>query len=170
MCEIWRDIEGYEGCYQVSNFGRVKSLKFCKEKILKAQLVSGGYLAVNLCKECKRKTHTIHRLVAFAFLPNPDNFPFVNHKDENPSNNIVSNIEWCSAEYNTNYGTRNRRIAESNTNHPKFSKQVLCVETGKVYPSTKQVERELGFANTNISAACNGKYKSAYGFHWRYID
>ena len=154
----------------MSSLGRVKSLKFGKEKILKTPLVSGGYLAVNLCKEGKRKTHTIHRLVAFAFLPNPDNLPFVNHKDENPSNNVVSNLEWCSAEYNTNYGTRNRRIAESNTNHPKFSKQVICVETGVIYPSIKQVERKLGFANSNISAACNGKYKRAYGFHWRYID
>ena len=171
--EIWRDIEGYESLYQVSNFGRVKSLNYrhtCKEKLLKAHKDKDGYLRVNLYKEGKKKTYGIHRLVAQAFIPNPDNLPQVNHKDEDKSNNRLDNLEWCSAEYNVNYGSRTKRMAESKTNYPKFSKQVLCVETGVIYPSTKQVERELGFANSNISAVCLGKQKTCGRFHWRYID
>lgn len=171
--EIWKDIVGYEGCYQVSNLGRVKSLNYLqkgKEQILKAQVVSCGYFAVTLSKEGKSKTHTIHRLVAKTFIDNPDNLPQVNHKDEDKTNNRVENLEWCSAEYNVNYGSRTKRQSESQTNYPKFSKRVLCLETGKIYPSTMQVQRELGFANTAISSACNGKLKQAYGFHWKYID
>lgn len=169
MQEIWKDIEGYEGCYQVSNLGRVKSLMYGKEKILKAQVVTNGYLAVSLCKEGKIKKHTIHRLVAKAFIENPDNLPQVNHRDENKTNNTIQNLEWCSAEYNMNYGNRNKRSVESNTNNPKKSKQVLCVETNKIYPSVMQVKREFGFSNSNISKVCLGKIKSAYGYTWRYI-
>lgn len=162
MVEIWKDIEGYCGCYQVSNFGNVKSLNYMhtgREKILKVEKTKCGYLRVIFCKDGKIKRFSVHRLVAQAFIPNPYNLPQVNHIDENKTNNIVSNLQWCSSQYNINYGHRNEKI----------SKKVLCVETGKVYTSTHQVERELGFANSNISRACNGKQKSAYGFHWRYI-
>lgn len=170
MKEIWRDIEGFGDCYQVSNRGIVKSLKFGKERIMKARKNKSGYLSVVLYKDGKKKQLIVHRLVAQAFIPNPYNLPQVNHKDEIKSNNMVENLEWCSRSYNINYGSRTKRMVESNTNHPKKSKQVLCVETGKIYPSTNQVQRELGFYQTNISAACLGKYKQAYGFHWRYID
>lgn len=174
MVEIWSDIEGYENLYQVSNLGRVKALGngICnsKEKILKATKHSCGYLRICLHKYGKAKYYFTHRLVALAFLPNPYNLPQVNHKDEDKTNNRVDNLDWCSADYNMNYGTRNIRSAESNTNHPKKSKKVLCIETGKIYPSTHQVERELGFNYSTISKVCNGKYKTAYGFHWRYID
>lgn len=166
MVEIWRDIEGYENLYQVSNLGRVKSLNYNhtgKEKIMKAKK-DKGYLRVQLYKDGKPKFYSVHRLVATSFLPNPNNLSQVNHIDEDKSNNIVDNLEWCSAKYNSNYGTRIQRIVEKN------NKQVLCVETGVVYPSTMQVEREIGFLQCNISKACCGKYKTAYGFHWRYID
>lgn len=174
MTEIWKDIEGYKNLYQVSNLGRVKSLGNGKthnssERILKVNEIK-GYLVVNLYKEGKRKNYSVHRLVATAFLPNPNILPQVNHKDEDKTNNTFSNLEWCSNEYNHNYGTINKRIAIKNTNNTKKSKRVICVETGKIYPSTKQVERELGFANGNISSACNGKYKTAYGFHWKYTE
>ena len=171
--EIWKDIVGYENLYQVSNLGRVKSLNYLqkgKEQILKGFKVTSGYLAVNLSKDGKSKTHTIHRLVAKTFIENPDNLPQVNHKDECKTNNRLDNLEWCSSKYNCNYGTRNKRQSEILTNYPKFSKQVLCVETGKIYPSAMQVKRELGFAGGNISAVCRGKGKTAYGFHWKYID
>ena len=123
MQEIWKDIEGYEGCYQVSNLGRVKSLdrnvKGNKSnyirtgKILSPKTHRNGYLVVGLCTDRKIKMYYIHRLVAQAFLPNLDRLPQVNHKDENKTNNNVENLEWCSAEYNTNYGTANDRRCES---------------------------------------------------------
>lgn len=174
MKEIWKDVEGYEGCYQVSNFGRVKSLGNGKthnssERILKGNNIK-GYLVVNLSKEGNKKQYLIHRLVAQAFIPNPNKLLQVNHIDEDKTNNKVSNLEWCSAKYNMNYGTRTQRVVENNTNHPNKSKKVICIETGKIYVSTMQVERDLGFAHTNISYACTGRYKTAYGFHWKYID
>lgn len=116
--EEWRDIKGYEGIYQVSNLGRVKSLgngKKRKEKILKQQKTGRwkNYYKVILFKNGIPKTKKIHRLVAEAFIPNPNNYPCVNHKDENPSNNFVENLEWCSYEYNNNYGTKNKRVSET---------------------------------------------------------
>lgn len=166
MIEVWKDIKDYEG-YQVSNEGNVKSLgndRTRKEKLLKPAKNKDGYLRVGLSKNNKRKFYFIHRLVAQAFSPNPDNLPEINHRDEDKTNNNVANLEWCDHRYNNNYGTRNERVAE------KTSKQVLCVETGVVYPSTHQVQRELGFAQSNISSACNGRYKTCGGFHWRYVS
>lgn len=163
--EIWKDIEGYEG-YQISNMGNVKSLgndKAKKEKILKPAKHRCGYLKVNLCKQGKTKTHLIHRLVALHFIQNPNNLPFINHRDEDKTNNAVQNLEWVTPKQNINYGTRNQRVAE------KLSKQVLCVETNKIYPSVNEVERQLGFSNGNIVNVCKGKFKTAYGFHWKYV-
>lgn len=173
--EIYKEIEGYEQLYQISNQGNVKSLgnggsNASKEKILKPNKLKDGYLRVNLCKEGKRKSYLIHRLVAEAFIENPNNYPQVNHKDENPTNNCVENLEFCDAKYNSNYGARNQNIGESNTNNPNKSKLVLCLETGIIYSSTHQVERELGFAQSAISNACNGKYKQAYGYTWKYVS
>lgn len=160
MEEIYKDIEGYAGLYQISNHGNVKSFHTSKEKILKPVKDKDGYLFVGLYKQGKHKKHyKVHRLVAKAFIENPDNLPVVNHKDEDKTNNKVDNLEYCTAEYNINYGTRNQRI----------SKRVLCIETGKIYQSGKQVERELGFFSSYISSACNGKLKQAYGYTWRYV-
>lgn len=169
MKEIFKDIEGYEGVYQISNLGNVKSLKYGKERILKPKKDVGGYLRVTLCKEGKLKHYKIHRLVAEAFIVNPNNLPQLNHKDEDKTNNRVENLEWCTHFYNNNYGTRNQRSVESNTNHPNKSKQVMCLETGKIYPSTHQVERELGYNRGNISKCCTGRYKQAYGYTWKYV-
>ena len=158
--EIWKDIEGYEG-YQISNMGNVKSLKFGKEKILKLiKDKSNGYLRVGLYKEGKLKNHYVHRLVAEAFIENHNNFREINHRDEDKANNCVSNLEWCDRKYNINYGTRTE----------KTSKRVLCLETNKIYPSLKEVQRQTGFAKSNISNACNGKLKQTYGFHWSFLD
>lgn len=166
--EIWRDIEKYEGLYQVSNQGRVKSLKFGKEKILKSGKDKDGYLKVDLCKDGKKKTCQVHRLVAQAFIDNPSNLEQVNHKDEDKTNNNVSNLEWCSAKYNMNYGTHNERVAKA------LSKQVnqysLDDKLIATYPSTMEVERQLGYSNKNISKCCLGKYKQAYKYKWRYAD
>ena len=119
MQEIWKDVAGYEGLYQVSNMGRVKSFcqstKFHKQKefILKPSLINSGYEVVTLYSKEKRKKFQIHRLVATAFIPNPNNLPCVNHKDENKVNNCVSNLEWCTYQYNNNYGTARIRTAET---------------------------------------------------------
>jgi hypothetical protein len=118
MNEIWKDIQGYEGLYQVSNHGRVRS--FAKDvdkgKFLKVEPQSGEckYTQIRLSKNGSCKAYYVHRLVACAFLPNPFNLPEVNHKDENKSNNRVDNLEWTTRKENANYGTRNKRIAEKN--------------------------------------------------------
>ena len=115
--EEWRYIKGYEGKYQISNYGRVKSLKNSKgnyrEKIMNPNDDTHGYLKVNLSKNNKKKTYKIHRLVAIHFIDNPNNYECVNHKDENKQNNRVENLEWCTKKYNTNYGTTQKRHSET---------------------------------------------------------
>lgn len=123
MIEEWKDIEGYEGVYQVSNFGNVRSCDrvikhspkdyFQKGGKLKSALSKNGYPMVVLVVHNKRKTINVHRLVAQAFIPNPDNLPQVNHKDEDKTNNNVANLEWCTHKYNVNYGTRNMKISKA---------------------------------------------------------
>lgn len=143
--------------------------------MLKPKEHKNGYLMVQLWKDGKVKLCLVHRLVAKAFIPNPDNLPCVNHKDEDKHNNCWLNLEWCDATYNTNYGTRNERVAKAMTNRKAQSKAVLQInkdtnEVIKEFPSTHQVERELGFANTNISKCCLGRLNQAYGYYWRYKD
>lgn len=114
--QIWKDIEGYEGKYQVSNTGRVRSLNYNrtgKIKVRKQGKDKLGYKSVFLCKDGKNKGYLVHRLVAQAFIPNPNNYPVVNHKDENPSNNTVWNLEWCTQEYNCNYGNCRKKMSEA---------------------------------------------------------
>ena len=171
--EHWKAIDGYEGLYQVSNLGRVKSLKCGKEKILKPGKNTGGYLHVDLYKDGHEKTVKIHRLVAEAFIPNPNNLDTINHKDEDKTNNTVSNLEWMSQKDNINYGTRNKRLSEANINHPSLSKQVQMFDkkTGELlatFPSIREAERVTGINKGHISQCCNGKRKSAGGYVWRY--
>lgn len=180
--EIFRDIEGYEGLYQVSNLGRVKSLEHIKggkcgsirpvrERILKTGKRS-GYPSISLCKNGKKKSLHIHRLVAQAFIPNPDNLPEVNHKDEDKTNNSVTNLEWCTYQYNNNYGTVKERQIKSHIglyNNPKQSKPVVCIETGIIYQSMMEIQRQLGYNTGKICECCKGKRKTAYRFHWQYV-
>ena len=168
MKEIWKDKKDYEGHYQVSNWGRVKSIKFGKERILKLTKDKDGYFFVNLYKNNKSKTFKVHRLVAEAFLPNSDNLPLINHKDEDKSNNIVSNLEWCDVKYNTNYGTRNKRIGKSNTNGKRSKPVLQYTLDGKFvreWESYRECKRN-GF--NHVSECCRGKLKSCGGFIWRY--
>ena len=111
--EIWKDIVGFEGLYQISSKGRVKSLLFDKEKILKQNITKNGYCRVDLCKDKINKHYYIHRLVATTFLDNPNNLPCVNHRDENPQNNMVSNLEWVTFKQNNNYGSHNERVGKA---------------------------------------------------------
>ena len=161
--EIWKPIEGYPD-YEVSSMGRVKSLKYGKEKILKNCKDGKGYLYVNLCKEGKPKNYFIHRLVAQAFLPNPNNLPQVNHRNENKTDNRVENLEYCDSKYNINFGTRTEK-----TQKPilQFTKNGDFI---KKWNSATQIQRELGFNNSHISNCCKGKRKTCGGFIWGYAD
>lgn len=178
--EIWRNISGCPG-YQVSNLGRVKSIerkvsngksyRIVREKILKPDKHSSGYLKVILSKDGEKKSYFIHRLVAAAFVQNESLFyNEINHIDECKTNNCASNLEWSDRQHNCNFGTRNERLAKANTNNPKRSKKVICIETGVVYPSLSDVHRKFGFSKGNISSCCAGKLNSAYGYHWLYVD
>ena len=170
--EIWKPIEGFEN-YQVSTSGRVKSLprRGTIGGILKPEITNDGYLQVALYNNGKRYWKRVHRLVAQTFLPNPNNLPEVNHKDENPSNSNLQNLEWCTTSYNHDYGTRIERVRQATTNG-KCSKTVLQFDINgnfiAEYPSTQEVQRQLGFRQGFISTCCLNKCKSAYGFIWRY--
>ena len=163
--EYWKPVVGYEGLYEVSNWGRVKSLKFGKEKILKPQKDKDGYLCVTLYKNNNQCQFKVHRLVAEAFIDNSDNLPCVNHKDECKTNNIVSNLEWCDRKYNVNYGSRNKRAAE------KLSKIVLQYDLNgnfiKEWKSTRECDRN-GYNHSAVAACCRGELKTYKGFLWEY--
>ena len=166
MKEFWRDIEGFEG-YQISNLGRVRSFKRNKVRIMKPVADKRGYLRVFLRKNNSLKTLFIHRLVTQAFLPNPNNLPQVNHKDEDKTNNNVSNLEWCDAKYNANYGTRNEKIVEAH------SKIVFQIDKNtnviiNIFPSIREAERETGCNHGHICNCCKGKRKTAGNYKWRY--
>lgn len=113
MDEIFRPIEGYEGLYEVSNLGKVRSIGYRKERILKPVIDIGGYSTVHLVKEGKLKWFKVHRLVAQAFIPNTEGLPQINHIDEDKTNNRVDNLEWCTGSYNIRYGTHNERMVQT---------------------------------------------------------
>ena len=170
--EEWRDIEGYK-IYQVNNEGIVKSLNYNKtkkEKILKQHIDNHGYMFVTLSNKGKTKSFKTHRLVAKAFLPNPKNLPCVNHKDEDKSNNCVENLEWCTYEYNNNYGTRNKRISEKGLNKKNSKIVYQYTLDGKliaIYLSTKECGRQ-GFNQANVQRCCSHKQKTYKGYRWSY--
>ena len=164
MEEIWKDIEGYEGLYQVSNMGRVRSLR--RNIILKNKIESNRYERVVLSTNNIPKGYSVHRLVANAFIPNPNNYPIVNHKDENRTNNCVDNLEWCTQKYNVNYGTGISKRVKSQ------SKKVLQFKTDgtfvKEWESTMSVQRNLGICQSHIVQVCKGKRRIAHGYIWKY--
>ena len=157
--EIWKDIEGYEGKYQVSNMGRVKNIR--RNYILTPSRTSWGYLQVTLDNTTKH--HRVHTLVANAFIPNPDNYTEINHKDENKQNNFADNLEWCTRRYNLNYGNRNAKISQNN----RSKVSILCIETGVVYPSIKEASKELGISYYSLRKCLHNKLKTAGGYHWQ---
>ena len=111
MMEEWKEIPGYEGLYEVSNMGNVRNVR--RNTLLRLTKTNKGYIQVGLSKNGILTVLKVHRLVAQAFLPNPDNLPMINHKDEDKTNNRVENLEWCDHKYNMNYGTRNIRAKET---------------------------------------------------------
>ena len=157
--ERWRDVEGFEGRYRISDHGRVFSL--LSKKLLNIYTNSCGYQCVYLYLDGHYKNFKVHRLVAVAFVPNPLNLPQVNHKNEDKTYNYYTNLEWCSAAYNNNYGTRTLRAAITR------AMPVVCIETGVIYWGAGEAARQVGIHN-HISECCNGKRKSCGGYHWRW--
>lgn len=169
--EIWKNIEGYEGLYQVSDQGRVKSLKYGKERILKPKLLKTGYLYVSLSKGKTIRQYSVHRLVALAFIPNPDNKPQVNHKSEQKWLNTVYNLEWTTAKENMNWGTRNKRASTKRTNGKKSTSIKQMTVDGNIvaiWPSMAEAERN-GFNRSCICLCCQGKLNKHQGFKWKYL-
>ena len=158
MKEIWKDIPNYDN-YQASNLGNIKNKK--TGKILKPYKNTNGYLQVELWKNNKGKKIVVHKIIANTFLSNINNLSQINHKDENKLNNNINNLEFCTAKYNANYGTRNLRL----------SSPVLCIELGKKYNSIKEASKDLKIYSTGISHCCSDSkhYKTAGGYHWSYI-
>ena len=170
MMEIWRDIDSYEGLYQISNKGRVKSLKYGKERILRAHDNGDGYLKVQLYKNTARQYRYIHRLVAETFIANQHNLPEINHKDENKKNNRVENLEWMTSKENNNYGTRNERVGDSQSKPIfQYSKSGDFI---REWQSAVEVKRVLGIDQGNIAHCCRGnpKHTTAGGFVWKYKE
>lgn len=173
--EIWKDVVGYEGLYKVSNLDRVRSLdrvvtrkdgrkQLCKGRLLSPCRLRWGYLGVDLSKSNKGHTKKVHRLVAQAFLNNSLNLSDVNHIDEDKTNNRLSNLEWCSREYNMNYGTIKEKISKSVIMYDIQGNKL------KEFKSTRSAGRYLNDENkcSAISNCCNGKRKTAYGYIWKY--
>lgn len=165
--EIWKDVVGYEGLYQVSNYGKIKS--FHKRKSFPKMInvyAKRGYYQIGLRKKGKRKFFQVHRLVAEAFVPNPNNFPVVNHKDENKLNNYFENLEWCTVSYNNTYGSRIKNVV--NKTGKKVLQYNMQKEFIKEFPSLSEAARSTNTNLSNISACCHGKYKKANNYIWKF--
>lgn len=167
MQEIWKDIPNFEGIYQISNFGNVKSLSrdiihrgnitHINEKIMKPFLNKGGYKCIKLSKDKKYFPFKVHRLVALAFIPNPNNYECVNHKDENKENNMVSNLEWCTKRYNNEYGSKafwKRKVYQFNT------KGMLL----NTYESVVDASKETQIPISSIRGTCDGNCITTHNF------
>lgn len=168
--EIWRDIEGYNGLYQVSNMGRVKSLNYDrtgKEKILKQYKDKDGYLYINLCKNSKKKTLKVHRLVALAFIDNPDGKEEIDHINTIRDDNRLENLSWATRKENNNNPITRSKHAEHTRKVLQFTKEGVFV---REWDCIMEVQRELGFDQGNISRCCSGKYKTSYGYKWKHAE
>ena len=166
--EKWKDIKEYEGLYQVSNLGNIKSLPRAttKGKILVKNLDYDGYQKVTLSKLGVHKQFSVHKLVATAFIPNPNNFTEINHIDENKANNSVDNLEWCTSTYNIHYGTCISR--RSYRRKVKISQYDLQGNFIREWNGAVDAERILNISRKQISACLRENHKSAGGFIWKY--
>ena len=182
--EEWRPIKGYEGLYEVSNLGQVRSVdrivintsrsgntykEFKKGKIISQRKTHSGYILVSLHKEGGISDKLVHRVVAIAFIPNPNNLPEVNHKDEDKTNNKASNLEWCDSSYNKLYGTARERI---NAKRSKGIEQLTLDGQHVAFCQSAAVAYRMSngkFHPSSIIMAVNGHQKTAYGYLWRRI-
>lgn len=187
--EVWKDVVGYEGYYQVSNLGRVKRLsrhitgkngvtRYWKGKVITQTPNPDGYPMCILSKDGKTNLYGVHRLVAKAFLPNPEKLPVVNHKDENKENNVVQNLEWCTVAYNNTYGKRIDDVKKSKgfkTRHQKHKKPVekytIDGEFIKRFDSLKEAyESSPEYTKAGIAHCCTGRLKTYKGHIWKYVN
>lgn len=186
--ERWKDIAGYVGEYQISTYGRVRTVAHVtmrkhksgheypytvREKIRKTKRNNKGYEQIGLRSYGRPDAYfLIHRLVAEAFLPNPDALPCVNHKNENRSDNRLDNLEWCSYEYNINYGTHKEKAAAWMRERRVRKEVVQMTLDGKEiarFPSQTEASKATGISLSGIRDACTGKYKQMKGYRWRYV-
>ena len=179
MAEVWKDIPGYEGLYQASNCGNIRSLNWGRRNIVRNLYLkphNKGYLQVELAKDGNKKMITVHRLVAMTFIPNPNELPTINHKAENKCNNNVENLEWCTASYNTAYSRDKHpekyRCRGVPYRHKRKIEQVdvLSGDTVRVWDNIVTIKSEKNFHAWSISECCNGNRKTAYGFKWRFAN
>lgn len=180
MFERWKPIKGYEGLYEVSDWGRVRSLdhyvnyKSKTQRLVKGRILKlnndGRYPMVCLSKKDKKKSFLVHRLVAEAFIPNPNNLSEVNHKSECKFFNHYSCLEWCDRLYNCRYGSGAERKVQNNPRIKKINQFTLDGEFIKEWPSQAEIARVLGCSQAVIWACCSGEQKTSYGYIWRYAS
>lgn len=175
MEEIWKPVVGYEDRYLVSNLGNVKSLYY--NKLVKQTLTKHGYYTIGLYKHQKCFLTFVHRLVAQAFIPNPNNLPQINHKDEVKTNNIVTNLEWCDAKYNTNYGNCIKKRSEKQKGVSRYwlNKEILCYKDGvlvKEYNSLTEAANDIGCKINQISEHLKRplRHKTVKGYVFKYKE
>ena len=172
MNEIWKDIKVYEGKYQVSNLGNIKNLNHLNSKKIKIMCLKKhkkGYFQIELHKNNISKTFLVHRLVAEAFIPNPNNYPIINHIDLNKNNNCVDNLEWCNQSQNMKHSY----ILKSTTEKPRklYKKIFQCdLENNiiKIWDNICEIKNIKNYHPTSIKQCCEGKRKQAYGYKWQY--
>lgn len=179
--EIWKPILGFEHTHEVSNLGRVRSIPhfdatnhYVKGKILSQELVWTGYKRVQLRAGSNTKKFYVHRLVATTFLQNPNNLPYVNHKDEDKANNIASNLEWCNQSYNLKYGNRVRKVLDKcklkgASNAEKAVVQELDGVVLSIFPSIHEASRQTGICTKLISRVCNNQRTQTYGYKFKFL-
>ena len=166
MKEIWKDIKDYEGLYQVSNLGRVK--RITTGRVLKPLKHANGYLMVKLSKNSIVYTKTVHRLVAEAFIPNPEHKSEINHIDENKTNNSLDNLEWMTRKENINHGTRTERMSKTQS-IPIITTNIKTGESKEFY-GARECARQLGLTHGNITSVIKGRYKQTGGYTFKYKE
>nr|DAG78623.1 MAG TPA: homing endonuclease [Caudoviricetes sp.] len=172
MEEIWKDIPGYEGYYKISNCGVIISVPrngtVKSERVLKQYRDKYGYVKVILQKDGVKKNKYVHQLVAITFLKNQDDYPCINHKDENKTNNCINNLEFCTQHYNNNYGTRNERISKHE--RVKINQYDLQGTFIKTWDGFVEIKETLNIDVSGIIRCCQKQYKTSNGYIWRYAD
>ena len=169
MKETWKDIDGLGGRYQVSNLGRIRSMPNRAHKsiiILSVPTNKNGYKQVCFYDGNIYVHKYVHRLVAVAFIPNPNGLPEVNHKDGNKANNRIDNLEWCTSSWNKRHYIASFYDIATDAR----AKKVLCIETGIIYPGVKYAERAIGKSHGSIQRVLSGKNRTAGGYHWAYAE